>query len=116
MLSARHKNLYLRWTRKDFFSTSASCRRELGKFPTPWRNDSVLVEENYARHTIFALDFFKRFIKYTAIGLVVTGVTTLTAYEAAHMYVEHVALAPETDEEVRKWQWDLEADKWTGGE
>lgn len=87
---------------------------------TPWRTEttahpSVLVEENYAKHTVLVLDVFKRFLKYTAIGLVATTIVTLTAYEGAHLWVEHVELAPETDEEVRKWQWDLETDKWTGG-
>ncbi|KAF7792986.1 hypothetical protein EIP86_004091 [Pleurotus ostreatoroseus] len=32
------------------------------------------------------------------------------------MYVENVSLAPEKDEEVHKWQWDTEAERWTGGE
>ncbi|KAH9951243.1 hypothetical protein B0H21DRAFT_718019 [Amylocystis lapponica] len=31
------------------------------------------------------------------------------------MWVEHVELAPETDEEVHKWEWDLEAERWSGG-
>ncbi|KAH9842769.1 uncharacterized protein C8Q71DRAFT_734366 [Rhodofomes roseus] len=31
------------------------------------------------------------------------------------MWVENAALAPEQDEEVRKWEWDLEAERSSGG-
>ena len=63
---------------------------------------------------MFTIDFFKRFLKYTAVGCVVLAFTTATAFEGAHMYVENVGLAPEKDEETKKWEWDLEAEKWTG--
>ena len=63
---------------------------------------------------MFTLDFFNRFLKFTAVGFVLLGATGMTAFEAAHMYVEHAGLAPETDEEVKKWGWDLEADRWSG--
>ncbi|KAI0062387.1 hypothetical protein BV25DRAFT_1838528 [Artomyces pyxidatus] len=89
--------------------------------PTPWRQDhtaepSVLVEENYAKHTLFTLDFFRRLIKFSFIGLIGTAAVGLTAFEATHLWVEKVELAPETDEECAKWEWGLEAERWTGGE
>jgi len=31
------------------------------------------------------------------------------------MWVERVELAPETDEDVCKWEWDREAERWSGG-
>ena len=74
------------------------------------------MQEQFLQHTASAVDVFRRFLQYTAVGLVTVAVTGWTAYEGAHQYVERVALAPELDEEVRKWQWDLEAEKWTGGE
>ncbi|KAI0721119.1 hypothetical protein C8T65DRAFT_715754 [Cerioporus squamosus] len=76
--------------------------------PAPYLNDS------YAAHAMFTIDFFKRFVKYTAVGCVLLAFTTATAFESAHMYVENVGLAPETDEETKKWEWHLEAEKWTG--
>ncbi|KAI8998670.1 hypothetical protein BD414DRAFT_512264 [Trametes punicea] len=63
---------------------------------------------------MFTIDLFRRFLKYTAIGLVALTVTTWTAFEGAHLWVEKVALAPETDEDAKQWEWDLEADKWSG--
>ena len=36
-----------------------------------------------------------------------------TAFEAAHYYVENVALAAETDPDVRRWEWDLQGDRWS---
>ncbi|KAH9484284.1 hypothetical protein JR316_0003765 [Psilocybe cubensis] len=35
-------------------------------------------------------------------------------YEGAHLYVERVQMAPETDPEVKKWEWDLINSDWTG--
>lgn len=35
-------------------------------------------------------------------------------YEGAHMFAEKNGLAPESDDEVKKWQWESDADKWTG--
>ena len=63
---------------------------------------------------MFTVDFFRRFLKYSAIGVVAVAFTSLTAFEAAHLYAEHVGLAPETDEEAKRWEWDLEAERWTG--
>ncbi|KAI0670420.1 hypothetical protein C8Q78DRAFT_1036112 [Trametes maxima] len=78
--------------------------------PTPYLNDS------FASHTMFTVDFFRRFLKYTAVGLVALTVTSWTAFEGAHLWVENVALAPETDEDAKRWEWDLEVDGWTGSE
>ncbi|KAI0637012.1 hypothetical protein C8Q77DRAFT_1095577 [Trametes polyzona] len=76
--------------------------------PTPYLNDS------FASHTMFTVDFFRRFLKYTAVGLLAVTVTSWTAFEGAHLWVENVALAAETDEDAKRWEWDLEADKWSG--
>ncbi|KAF8654162.1 hypothetical protein AX16_003691 [Volvariella volvacea WC 439] len=86
---------------------------------TPWRQDttpepSVFVEENFAKHTVFVLDVFRRFIKFSLIGLFALGATTVTAYEGLHMWVENVELAPETDEEAQKWEWNKSMERWTG--
>ncbi|KAI0054057.1 hypothetical protein FA95DRAFT_1480024 [Auriscalpium vulgare] len=88
--------------------------------PTPWRQDitpepSVLVEENYAKHTLFTFDFFRRLVKFSLIGVMGIAVTGATAFELTHMWVETVELVPERDEECTKWEWDLEAERWTGG-
>ena len=72
------------------------------------------MRHGFTSQTMFTVDFFRRFLKYTAVGFVAVAFTSLTAFEAAHMYVEHVGLAPEKDEETKKWEWDLETEKWTG--
>ncbi|EMD38546.1 hypothetical protein CERSUDRAFT_153497 [Gelatoporia subvermispora B] len=61
-----------------------------------------------------SIDVLRRFFIFSAIGLVFVGATTFTALFATHVWVENVELAPETDEEVHKWQWDLEAERWSG--
>jgi dipeptidyl-peptidase-3 len=73
-----------------------------------------LVQDNFPKHFVFALDVGRRFIKFSLIGLSLLGVATGSVYEGAHIWVEKNSLAPETDEEVMKWQWESDADKWTG--
>ncbi|THH17805.1 hypothetical protein EW146_g3067 [Bondarzewia mesenterica] len=90
------------------------------KSPTPWREElssepSVFIDENYAKHTLFAFGVFKRLIKFSLIGLFGTGILVWTAFEGTHMWVEKMELAPETDEETKKWEWDVDAEKWSGG-
>ena len=76
--------------------------------PTPYLNDS------FGSYAMYTLDFFRRFLKYTAIGVIAVSMTTFTAFEGAHLWVEKVGLAPETDEDAKQWEWDLEADRWNG--
>ncbi|KAI0082667.1 hypothetical protein K474DRAFT_1654801 [Panus rudis PR-1116 ss-1] len=73
------------------------------------------IGEQFAQNSAVAINYFKQFIKYTAVGLAVVGVTTWTALESAHMWVEKKELIPDNDPEVHKWEWDLEAERWTGG-
>ncbi|KAI0780977.1 hypothetical protein BD413DRAFT_600445 [Trametes elegans] len=63
---------------------------------------------------MFTVDFFRRFLKFTAIGVIAVAATSWTAFSAAHLWVENVGLAAETDEDAKEWEWDLEADNWTG--
>ncbi|KIP08187.1 hypothetical protein PHLGIDRAFT_69796 [Phlebiopsis gigantea 11061_1 CR5-6] len=97
------------------------CRRlqsSSSKPPAPVQQDPTHpspLHEHFIQQTTVAIDFFGRFLKFSAIGLVTVSITTWTAFECAHQYVECAEMAPEQDEEVRRWQWDLEAEKWTGG-
>lgn len=61
----------------------------------------------------FATGYFGRVFKYSLVGLLALGVTLGTAFEAVHLYVENVALAVETDPDVREWEWDLQGDRWS---
>jgi tetratricopeptide (TPR) repeat protein len=88
--------------------------------PLPWREDGpdyphFLKADNYAHHAIFTLNYVKRFIKFSFVGLVGLGAIVGSTFEAAHLWVEHFELAPETDSDVRAWEWDREAEKWSGG-
>ncbi|OCH95555.1 hypothetical protein OBBRIDRAFT_537609 [Obba rivulosa] len=73
------------------------------------------IHERFATSASVPFDVLRRFLAYSAIGMVLVGATTFTALFATHLWVENVELAPETDEDVRRWQWDLEAERWSGG-
>ncbi|KAI9064395.1 hypothetical protein FKP32DRAFT_1757669 [Trametes sanguinea] len=77
-------------------------------------NPAPYLPDSFGTHAMFTVDFFRRFVKFTAIGLIAVTVTTWTAFEGAHLWVEHSALAGETDEDAKQWEWDVEADKWSG--
>lgn len=74
------------------------------------------MDHGFTKHALFTFDYFRRFAKYSALTLVFVASTAFTAWEATHMYVEHVELAPEVDPEVKKWEWDKEREKWAGGD
>ncbi|KAH9901347.1 hypothetical protein C8Q73DRAFT_677563 [Cubamyces lactineus] len=76
--------------------------------PTPYLDDS------FGSYAMYTVDFFKRFLKYTAVGIIAVTFTSLTVFEGMHQWVENVGLAPETDEDAKQWEWDLEADRWNG--
>lgn len=65
---------------------------------------------------MFSFRVLARFVRYSLIAAVGIAGTTLTAYEATHMWIENIELAPEKNEEAKRWGWDLERDKWTGGD
>lgn len=90
-------------------------RYESNSAKPPQTNQPSVYEDNYGRHPLFVLDVFKRVIKFAAIGIALTVVTTVTVFEGTHMWIENVGMAAESDEEVRKWEWDLEAERWSGG-
>jgi len=79
-----------------------------------WKQESpVLVQENFPKHFVFVKDVGKRFITFSLIGIALFGVVTGCAYEGAHLWVEKNSLIPESSQ-VRQWQWESDADKWTG--
>jgi tetratricopeptide (TPR) repeat protein len=84
------------------------------KSPEPYRSDDFL-DYGFARHTQTSFNVFGKLAKFTFIGIVLGGSTAWTAYEAAHMYVEHAALAPDTDADARRWEWNREVEAWAGG-
>lgn len=89
------------------------------KTPASWNRDGKqdpinVIDQNFNRPSLFAIDYFSRFIKFTGLGLFIVGITVGTAFEATHMWVETVGLAPELDEDARKWEWDVQAERWSG--
>ncbi|KAG6866909.1 hypothetical protein C0991_003824 [Blastosporella zonata] len=79
----------------------------------PWRQYS---DENVKRilGSSKVLRYGKRTIKYTAIASLGLLVTTIIGFEATHLWIEKVELAPEQDPEVKRWEWDQEAEQWSG--
>lgn len=77
------------------------------------RDPLNVITQNYSNPASFATEYFSRVFKYSFIGLLTLGITLGTAFEAAHYYVENVALAAETDPDARKWEWDLQGDRWS---
>ncbi|KAG6335365.1 hypothetical protein ID866_3728 [Astraeus odoratus] len=76
----------------------------------------MFVQDQLSRSAVFAFHFFKRFAKVSLLGIFALGATGLTAFEGAHMWVENVELAADTDPEAKRWEWDCDAEKWSGGD
>ncbi|KAH9946146.1 uncharacterized protein BXZ73DRAFT_86332 [Epithele typhae] len=95
--------------------SSLFTRRHASHGPYPEGvNPYPYLDDSFATNTMHAVGYFGRLFKFTAVGAVLLGTTAFTAFEVAHQYVEHVKLAAEQDPEVKNWQWELEAERWTG--
>ncbi|KZT26205.1 hypothetical protein NEOLEDRAFT_1027559, partial [Neolentinus lepideus HHB14362 ss-1] len=73
----------------------------------------------FSDNAVFTLDVLRRFLKFSAIGVVAVGLATFTFYEGSHQYVELSSLAKETDPDVKKWGWDRDGGeewRWSGGD
>ncbi|KAK0228532.1 hypothetical protein IW262DRAFT_1265134 [Armillaria fumosa] len=83
---------------------------------TPSRDVSPAESDHpFAKPALFVVDVAKRTLKFTFGGLVIVGVVALGTHEAYHQWIERVELAPRADdEEVRKWEWDVETPRWSG--
>ncbi|KAF5373899.1 hypothetical protein D9758_000573 [Tetrapyrgos nigripes] len=69
---------------------------------------------SFADSAVYPLSVARRFLKYSALGIVFLGSTTAVIFEGTHYWVEHVALKPsEEGDEVRKWEWNLEGERWS---
>ena len=64
---------------------------------------------------MWSLNVFRRWIKFSLVGIFAVGATTWTVFEGVHLWVEKVELATDQDEETRRWEWDREAERWNGG-
>ena len=88
---------------------------------TPWRSgppssSSVLFTDSLTQNTVYGLSIYARLAKYTVMSMLGLGIIAWTAFEGTHIYVESIGLAPERDQEVKRWEWDQEAEKWSGGD
>lgn len=95
-------------------SQSSSQPPSSSNAPNP-PSHSPIFTDNLAQNTVYGLSIYARLFKYTLVSLFGVGVIAWTAFEGTHLYVESAALAPETNDEVKKWGWDQEADIWSGG-
>ncbi|KAG6909720.1 hypothetical protein DXG01_015922 [Tephrocybe rancida] len=60
------------------------------------------------------LRFGKRALKYSLLASLSLAAITIVGFEGTHLWIEKVELAPEQDLEVKRWEWDQEAEKWSG--
>ncbi|KAF8628333.1 hypothetical protein AX15_003878 [Amanita polypyramis BW_CC] len=82
--------------------------------PYTTRHQPPFIHESFSSNLLYVFGVGRRFLKFSAIGLLALGTTTATAYEALHQYVEHVQLAPEADPEARKLEWHYFTECWSG--
>ncbi|EFI28379.1 hypothetical protein CC1G_13913 [Coprinopsis cinerea okayama7 len=82
--------------------------------PAGGSNAAGVIQQIIADHAATAFKATGRFVGYSAIGIVTVGFAIAAGYEGIHHYVEQYALAPETDDDVKKFQWDISEENWHG--
>lgn len=91
------------------------------KFPLPLaqrrhQSHGPFIQDHFANTAGTAISVFTRLAKFTLLGALGLGLTGCTIFEATHLWVESVELASQSDDEIRHWEWDRDAERWTGGE
>lgn len=88
--------------------------RHYSNLTSPWlRNqsqpDAGQVHPTNTRHAFSSL---KRYTKWCFVAFSALGVSSLSAAAVAHLWIEMVELAPESDKNCIEWEWDVEAERW----
>ncbi|KAF8559569.1 hypothetical protein OG21DRAFT_1391166, partial [Imleria badia] len=74
------------------------------------------IQDHFVTSAGVAINVFTRLAKFSLIGALGLGFTGWTIFEATHLWVESVELAVNLDDETRRWEWDQDVERWTGGE
>ncbi|KAG9318476.1 hypothetical protein JVU11DRAFT_567 [Chiua virens] len=87
-----------------------------GPAQNPRGQANPFIQDHFVSSAGIAINLFTRFVKFSLLGALGLGLTSWTIFEGTHLWVESVELASGSDEETRRWEWDRDAEKWTGGE
>ncbi|KAH6918594.1 hypothetical protein BKA70DRAFT_1247595 [Coprinopsis sp. MPI-PUGE-AT-0042] len=93
-------------------SRSFATKPPTSKPPAP--GGGAAIQHTISNSAAEALTATGRFFKWTLIAAAGLGITVATAVEGAHQYVEHWAMGPEKDEDVKKYEWDLAGEHFHG--
>ncbi|KAH0830560.1 hypothetical protein J3R83DRAFT_2015 [Lanmaoa asiatica] len=83
---------------------------------SPQDQASPFIQDHFASSAGIAINVLTRFLKFSLLGALGLGLTGFTIFEGIHLWVESVELASDLDDEIRRWEWDRDAERWTGGE
>lgn len=74
------------------------------------------IQDHFVGSAGIAINLFTRFAKLSLLSALALGLTGFAIFEGTHIWVESVELASDLDDETRQWEWDRDAERWTGGE
>ena len=74
------------------------------------------IQDHFVSSAGIAINLFSRFLKFSLLTALGLGLTSWTVFEGTHLWVESVELASQSDDETRRWEWDRDAERWTGGD
>ena len=77
-------------------------------------NTQPFIQDHFVSSAGIAINLFARFFKYSLLTALGLGLTGWSIFEGTHLWVETVELAPHLDDETRRWEWDKDAERWTG--
>lgn len=82
----------------------------------PQAQQAPFIQDHFVGSAGIAINLFSRFVKLSLLAAFGLGLTGFTIFEGTHLWVESVELASDRDDETRRWEWDRDAERWTGGE
>lgn len=91
-------------------------QQTLTEKPDPRPDDTLWHSELFRASNQSTLNTLKTVSKFSALVLFGVATTALVVYQGLHIYVETEGLSRETNEEVRRWEWNMESEKWSNGD
>ncbi|KAJ3531418.1 hypothetical protein NMY22_g8166 [Coprinellus aureogranulatus] len=101
------------WTRRKY-SVPSSNKETEGRRPSKEEINAAAIQHQLSGHAETAFRTMARFGKAAVIASVLAGLTIFGSFELAHQYVEHSSLRPDTDDEIKKYQWDVSDELYQG--
>ncbi|KAJ8521616.1 hypothetical protein ONZ45_g1718 [Pleurotus djamor] len=105
-------NALRRSTTRTPFILRHGVRRHASTNRPPPTDEPIFPQAAFEQQTSFFSDLVKRVLKLSAFGAGALLATGYALFEGTHMWVEHVELPPQHNQDTVRWEWNVDSSNW----